>query len=64
MEVTNYFVVTMNDGSKFVPLQQAEAIRRERDAALIANKNLNTLLYMTRRCMSNVDNGTEREVSV
>lgn len=56
--MTNYIVVKMNDGSKFVPLQQAEAIRRERDAALIANKNLNTLLEMYKRC-THVDNGTE-----
>lgn len=61
--MTNYFVVKMNDGSKFVPLQQAEAIRRERDAALIANKNLNTLLTMFRRCM-HVDNGTESNESL
>ena len=59
MDTTNYIVVKMNDGSKFVPLQQAEAIRRERDAALIANKNLNTLVYMLRRCIANVDNGAE-----
>lgn len=59
MDVTNYIVVTMNDGSKFVPLVQAEAIRRERDAALIANKNLTTMLKIYRRCLPNVDNGAE-----
>ena len=58
-EVTEYMVLKLNNGAKVVPLQQAEAIRRERDAALIANKNLNTMLSLYRRFMPNVDNGTE-----
>lgn len=56
--LTNYIVVTMNNGMKFVPLQQAEAIRQERDALLIAYKNTKAMLSMYQRC-ANVDNGTK-----
>ena len=55
---TQYIVVTLNNGAKFVPLQQAEAIRRERDELLMANKNLRTMLNMYQRC-NHVDNGTK-----
>jgi len=55
---TQYIVVTLNNGAKFVPLQQAEAMRRERDSLLIANKNLNTMLKMYQR-YNHVDNGTK-----
>ena len=54
-----YMVVVVND-IKMVPLIQAEQIRRERDALLIANKNLRTMLELYMRgCRKNVDNGTE-----
>lgn len=54
-----YMVVVVND-IKMVPLIQAEQIRRERDALLIANKNLRTMLELYMRgCRKNVDNGAE-----
>ena len=56
--LTNYIVVIMNNGMKFVPLQQVEAMRRERDALLIAYKNTKAMLSMYQRC-ANVDNGTK-----
>lgn len=58
-ELTQYIVMQLKDGTKWVPAAQAEAIRRERDAALIENKNLNTILSMYRRTVPNVDNGTK-----
>ena len=57
--IMEYMVVVVND-IKMVPLIQAEQIRRERDALLIANKNLRTMLELYMRgCRKNVDNGTE-----
>ena len=57
-DLTNYIVVTMDNGMKYVPLHQAEAMRRERDALLIAYKNTKAMLSMYQRC-ANVDNGAE-----
>lgn len=57
-EATNYIILQLNNGAKVVPLQQAEAIRKERDSLLIANKNLTTLLDLYRRC-GNVATGTK-----
>lgn len=53
-----YITYTIN-GIKFVPQIQAEIIRRERDAALIANKNLTTMLDLYIRSKKNVDNGAK-----
>lgn len=50
-----YIVYNIN-GNKFVPLIQAEDMRRERDAALIANKNLNTMLNILLRSKKDVHN--------
>lgn len=58
MDYTQYIVLNVND-VKVVPLIQVEALRRERDALLIANKNLNTMLGMLMRCTKNVDNGAK-----
>lgn len=58
MEYTEYITIKLDNGLKVVPLQQAEAIRRERDALFIANKNLTTILQMYERCV-HVDPVTE-----
>lgn len=56
-DYTQYIAVNVN-GIKMVPLIQVEALRKERDSLIIANKNLTTMLEMYVRCR-HVDNGTE-----
>ena len=53
-----YMTYTIN-GIKWVPKLQVDQIIKERDALLIANKNLQTMLSMYQRAAANVHNDAE-----
>lgn len=54
----DYMTYTIN-GIKWVPKVQVDEIVKQRDAALMANKNLQTMLSMYQRVTKNVHNDAE-----